>query len=192
MPALDRNVKVTSEKGKILVTKLNLSRHKLGCSGGALYCAKCPNFSTKSLDDLFYHVAKKHATPRVKITQQKTSENGIKMKSAEFDMISLLENDDADLKEELQACQHFLVDSELEKGRHRVVSFAMSTIDNSLINQKLGSAFKGLKCAARDNLAFDLFSKTLKMDQVDIFMLTRTIWLWRGPKLSLRQTTLPT
>ena len=37
------------------------------------------------------------------------------MKSAEFDVSNLLEDDDVDLKEELQACQHFLVDSELEK-----------------------------------------------------------------------------
>ena len=48
----------------------------------------------------------------------------------------------------------FLVDSELEKGRHRVFNFAMSTFDNSLINQKLDLVFKGLKCAAKVNLAF--------------------------------------
>ena len=42
------------------------------------------------------------------------------MKSAELDVSNFLEDDDADLKEELQACQDFLVDSELEKGRHRV------------------------------------------------------------------------
>ena len=36
------------------------------------------------------------------------------MKSDEFDVSNLLEDDDADLKEELQACQHFLIDSEPE------------------------------------------------------------------------------
>ena len=56
------------------------------------------------------------------------------MKSAEFDVNNLLEDDDAVLKEELQACQHFFVDFELEKGRRRVFNFAMSTFDNSLIN----------------------------------------------------------
>ena len=76
------------------------------------------------------------------------------MKSTEFDMSNLPEDDDADLKEELQACQHFLVDSELEKGRHRVFNFAMSTFDNSLINKKLDLLFSGLKCAAKVNLAF--------------------------------------
>ena len=75
------------------------------------------------------------------------------MKSAEFDVNNLLENKDAKLKEQLQACQPFLVDSEFEKGRYRVFNFAMSTFDNSLINQKLDVVIKGFKCAAKVNLA---------------------------------------
>ena len=73
------------------------------------------------------------------------------MKSAELDVSNLLEGDDAVLKEELQACQHFLVDSELEKGRHRVFNFTMSTFDNPLINKKVDLVFNGLKCAAKLN-----------------------------------------
>ena len=76
------------------------------------------------------------------------------MKSAEFDVNNFLEDNDADLKEEHQACQHFLVDSEHEKGRHRVFNLATSTFDNSLINEKLDLVFKGLECAAKVNLAF--------------------------------------
>ena len=162
MPALDRNVKVLGVNCETSVTQQQLSRHKSRCSGGALYCANCPNFSTKSRNEINYHMAKKHATPRVKTThkcklcfkefsgfyalrQHKTREHGIQLKSVELDVKNLLENDDADLKEELQACQHFLVDSELQKGRHRVFNFAMSTFDNSLINQKLDLVFKGLE-----------------------------------------------
>ena len=179
MPALDRNVKVTCGNCGTSVTKKHLSRHKLSCSGGTLYCANCPNFSTKSRDDLNYHIAKKHATPRAKNThkckicfkefsgfyalrQHKTNEHGLQMKLAEFDVSNLLEDDDADLKEELQACQHFLVDSELEKGRHRVLNFAMSTFDNSLINKKLDLVFKGLECAAKVNLAFGFVLKNIE------------------------------
>ena len=139
----------------------------------------CPNFSTKSGDDLNYHIAKKHTTPRAKnahkckicfkefsgfyaLRQHKTNEHGLQMKSAEFDVSNLLEDDDADLKEELQACQHFLVDSELGKGRHRVFNFAMSTFDNSLINKKLDLVFKGLECAAKVNLAFGFVLKNVE------------------------------
>ena len=131
---------------------------------------KCPNFSTTSQVVLNYHNAEKHATPRVKIIhkckicfqelpiffalrQHKTNEHGLPIKSAEVDAINLLEDDDADVKEDLQACQHFLVDSEFEKGNHRVSNFTMSTFDNSLINKKLDLVFKRLECAARDNLA---------------------------------------
>ena len=59
------------------------------------------------------------------------------MKSAEFDVNNLLEDDKADLKEELQPCQRFLVHSELEKRRHHVFNFAIPTIENSSINKKL-------------------------------------------------------
>ena len=113
MPALDRIVKVTCGNCGTSVRKLNLSRHKSRCSGGTLYCANCPNFSTKSRDDLYYHIAKKHATLPLKNThnckycfkefsgfyalrQHKTSEHGLQMKSAEFDVSNLLEDDDAD------------------------------------------------------------------------------------------------
>ena len=79
------------------------------------------------------------------LRQHKKSKHGFQMKVTEFDVSNTLEDDDADLQEELQACQHFLDDSELEKGRHRVFNFAMSTFDNSLINKKIDLLFKGLK-----------------------------------------------
>ena len=179
MPALDRNIKVTCGNCGTSVTEKNLSRCKLSCSGGTLYCPKCPNFSTKSRDDLNYYIAKRHATPRLKNThkckicfkkfsgfyalrQHKTNEHGIQMISAEFDVNNLLEDHDADFKEELQACQHFLVDSELEKGRQRYFNFAMSNFDNSLIVKKLDLVFKGLKCAAEVNLAFEFVLKNVE------------------------------
>ena len=84
------------------------------------------------------------------------------MKSAEFDENNFLEDDDADLKEELQASQHFFVISELEKGRHRVFNFAVSTFGNFLIIQKLDVVFEGLKCAAKVNLAFRFVLKNVE------------------------------
>ena len=61
MPALDRNVKYSFETYGSLVTKKNISRHKSRCSDGTLYCPKSPNFSSKSRDDLKYHIAKHHS-----------------------------------------------------------------------------------------------------------------------------------
>ena len=128
MPVLDRNEKLTCDKCGKQTTKKNIVRHKTRCSAGTLFCTQGPNFSTNSLADLNYHIAEKHATPRVKYTQRckicfkdfsgfhafrqhKTSERGYQNKSADFDVNNLFEIDDADLKEELQACKHFLVDS---------------------------------------------------------------------------------
>ena len=68
MPALDRNVRVTCENCGTSVTKINLSRHKSRCSGGTLYCPKCPNFSTKSRDDLNCHIAKQYSAAAPSIT----------------------------------------------------------------------------------------------------------------------------
>ncbi len=133
----------------------------------------------KQRDDLNYHIAMKHATPPLKnshkckicfkefsgfyaLRQHKRREHGLQMKSAALDVSNLLVDDDADLKEELQASQHFLVESELDKGRHRVFIFAMSTFDNSLINKKLDLAFNGLKCAAKVNLAFGFVLKNVE------------------------------
>ena len=76
------------------------------------------------------------------------------MKSAEFDVNNFLEDNDSEFKEDLQACQHFLVDSELEKGRHHVFNFAISSFDNSLAYKNWNLVFKGLQCAAKVNLAF--------------------------------------
>ena len=84
------------------------------------------------------------------------------MKSAEFDVSNLLEGDDADFKEELQACQHLLIDSELEEGRHRVLNFTMSNLDNSLNIRKLDLVFKGLKSAAKVNHAFGFVLKNFE------------------------------
>ena len=60
IPVLDRNVKITCGNCGTSVTKKKLSRHKSSCSGGTLYCPKCPNFFTKLGDDLNY-IAKKHS-----------------------------------------------------------------------------------------------------------------------------------
>ena len=132
MPALDRNVKVTCGICGTPVTKKHVSGHKSSYSGGTLYCPKSPNFSTKWRDDLINHIAKEHATARVKIThkctisfkefsgfyalrEQKTSKDGIQMKSAEFDVNNFLEDIDADHRKELQYVNIFSLTLILKK-----------------------------------------------------------------------------
>ena len=70
--------------------------------------------------------------------------------------------DDQSLREELESCKHFLSDTEMENGRHRVCYFAMSSFDISLLNDKLDYVFKELKCAAKCNIAFGFVLKNIE------------------------------
>ena len=70
--------------------------------------------------------------------------------------------DDQSLREELESCKHFLTDTEMENGRHRVFNFAMSSFDISLLNDKLDYVFNELKFAAKVNLAFAFVLKNIE------------------------------
>ena len=62
--------------------------------------------------------------------------------------------DDDSLKEELRACQHFVVNSQMEKRCQRVFNFALDSFSAEKLNSKLDYLFQQLKCAAKVNLAF--------------------------------------
>ena len=146
MPALDRNVKYSCEICGTLVTKKHLSRHKKSCSAGTLYCTQCPNFSTLSQDDLNYHIAKQHSaagpskTYKCKLCyaefpgfyalrQHKNTQHGkqIGFGASNIDVEDIVGDvDDQSLREELQSCRHFLVDSEIQK-EDIVYSILLST-----------------------------------------------------------------
>ena len=162
--------------------KQKISRHKSRCIDGTLYCPKCPNFSTKSRDDLKYHIARKHSFPRLSITykcklchaefpvffalrQHKNTQHGtqIRFGANNIDVEDIVGAvDDQSLREEMESCKHFLIDTEMENGRHRVFNFAMSSFDISLLNEKLDYVFKELKCSTKVNLAFGFFLKNIE------------------------------
>ena len=68
MPPLIRKEKITSENCGTQSTRNNIVRHKKRFSVRTLYCTPCPNFSTKSQNDLKYHIAKKHCDPKLDVT----------------------------------------------------------------------------------------------------------------------------
>ena len=148
MPALGRNVKVFSGNCGTSVTKQKISRHKSRCSGGTFYCPKCPNFSTTSEDDLNYHIAKKHSAAGSKnshtckechaefpgfyaLRQHKNTQHRTQfgLGASNIDVENTVGGvDDQSLREELQSCRHFLVDSEIQKGRHSVFNFVVNNL----------------------------------------------------------------
>ena len=182
MPSLYRYEKVTSENCGTQTTKFNLARHKTSCSAGTLYCTQCPNSSTKSQKDLIYHIAKKHSAPKLGVTfvcklcfqefpgicalrQHKNTRHGkhIVSRTRNVDVEHIVGDvKDHRLREKLRSCQHFLVDSELERARHKVFIYAVGTLKETTVNEKLDHFFINLQCAAKVNLAFGFILKFIK------------------------------
>ena len=68
MPSLIRKEKITCENCGTQTTRNNIVPHKKRCSVGARYSTQCPNFSTKSQNDLYYHISKMHSAPEPDVT----------------------------------------------------------------------------------------------------------------------------
>ena len=66
------------------------------------------------------------------------------------------------LRKKLRSCQHFLVDSELKRARHKVFIYAVETLNETTLNKKLDHFFNNLKCAAKVNLAFGFILKNIE------------------------------
>ena len=70
--------------------------------------------------------------------------------------------DDNSLEEELQSCRHFLVDSEIQKGRHSLFNFPVNNLTAQVIKEKLVRVLDILKCAAELNLALGFILKNIE------------------------------
>ena len=182
MPALNRNDKVTCGNCGTSVTKKHLSRHKKSCSAGTLYCTQCPNFSIKSRDDIKYHIAKQHTAAEPSITykcklchaefpgfyalrQHKNTQYGTQIwfGASNIDVEDIVGDvDDQGLREDLHSCKHFLVDSEIQKGRHSVFNFAVNNLTAQVIEEKLDRVLDKLKCVAKLNLALGFILKNIE------------------------------
>ena len=139
MPLVIRKEKILCENCDTQTTRNNIVRHRKKCSAGTLYGSQCPNFSTKSKNDLNYHIAKKHSAPKLEVTfkcklcyqefpgfyalrQHRSTQHGMHIGSGTRDLEHIvIDVDDHKLREELRSCQHFLVESEFLKGETRGV-----------------------------------------------------------------------
>ena len=182
MLSLNRNEKVTCETCGTQTTKPNLARHKKRCSVGTLYCTHCPNFLQKSQNDLNHHFAKQHSAPKPDVTfkcklcyqefpgfyalhQHRNTQHGMQIgsRTRDVDVEHIVGYvDDHSLREEMRSCQHFLVDSELERARHKVFNYRVETLNETVVNEKLDHFFNNLKCAAKVNLAFGFILKNIE------------------------------
>ena len=70
--------------------------------------------------------------------------------------------EDDSLREELRSCQHLLLNSELERARHKVFSYAVESLNETIVNEKLDHFFNNFKCVAKVNLSFDFILKNIE------------------------------
>ena len=210
MPPLIRKEKITCENCGTQTTRKNDVRHTKRCSVGTLYCSQCPNFSTKSQNDLNYHNAKKHSAPKLDVTfkcklsyqefpgfyasrQHRNTQHGMQIGSRTRNVnLEHIVGDieDHNLREELRSCQRFAVDSELERARHKVFNYALETFNETIVNEELDHFFNNLKYAAKVNLAFVfILKKKQKTEDSETFTHTKTIPRWIGPNLCAPVTT---
>ena len=139
-----------------------------------------------------YQVAKKHAQPSSKkstvcpsceqefpsyysLQQHRRKEHGTKQRKpsdtiAELNRIVEEEGEDGEkLKEELSACQLFLVDTEIENERHKVFNFQMCKLDTKIINEKLEKVFNKLDSAAKINIALGFVLRNIETGEYRYF-----------------------
>ena len=163
MPALSRNEEVKCEDCGNLYVRAHAARRQKRCAKGVF---SCPDFIyfTYNQQEMNYHVAKKHASSTSRqstvcsscekefpkyysLQQHRRKEHGGKQRKpidtvADLNKIVEEKGENGEkLKEELSACQHFLVSTEMENGRHKVFNFQMSKLDTKITNEKLEEVF---------------------------------------------------
>ena len=70
--------------------------------------------------------------------------------------------DDQSLREELQSCTHFVVDSEIQEGRHSVFNFPDNKLTAQVIEGKLDRVLDKLKCVTKLNSALGFILKNIE------------------------------
>ena len=147
-----------------------------------MYCPKNSKFLTKSGDDLNYHIAKQQSAAGPSIThkcklchaefpgfhalrQHKDTQHGthIGFGASNIDVEDIVGDvDDQSLREVLQSCRHFLVDSEKQKRRHIVFNFAVNNLTGQVIEEKLDRVLDKLKCVAKSKSALGFILKKIE------------------------------
>ena len=126
------------------------------------------------------------------LQQHRRKEHGAKQRKPSdtvADLNKIVEDEGEDgekLKEELGACQHFLVDTEMEDGRNKVFNFQMSKLDTKVINEKKKSSTSST-LPQKSILLWVLFFDILRLVNADISTLMKTILCLKIPTYFVRK-----
>ena len=83
----------------------------------------------------------------------------------------------------MRSCQHFLADSEPERARHKVFNYAVETVNETIVNEKLDHFFNSMKCAAKFNLAAGFILEDIEDGEFRYFYAHERITLLDRSKL---------
>ena len=164
-----------SNKENSISTQIALQRWNIVLS-------QTPHFLSISKDDLYYRIAKKHSAARPSTTykcklchaefpgfyalrQHKNTQHRtqIGFGASKIDVEDIVGDvGDPSLREELQSCRHFLVDSEIQKGRHSAFNSSVKNLTAQVVEEKLDRVLDKLRCVAKLNLVLGFNLKIIK------------------------------
>ena len=76
---------------------------------------------------------------------------------------------DTNPNEDFRSFQHFLLDSELGRARHKIFTYAVESLKKTFVSEKIDQDLNSLKHAAKVNLAFGFIWKAQSMEDSDVF-----------------------
>ena len=159
------------------------------CVRGGISCPEC-DYCTYNQQEMNFHTSKKHVKSTLKATKcvscekkipsyyslqhYRKKDHGLKARKTSdsvADSNKILENEeDSDqIRDELNACQHFLTDTEIENGRHKDFNFQFSKLDPNLVNEELDQVFEKLDCAAKINIALGFVLRNIETSEYRFF-----------------------
>ena len=172
------------------------------CSVGTFCFTKCSNSSTAAPDDLNYHVAKKHATSRLKYTYK------FKIAWASFPASTLYNHTNAvstecrwrrltlmwmlisnmsttgTLRKSFVHVDVFWL-TEVENGKRRVVNFGTSV--NNWLTTNWIMYLKNSNVLPKWTSPWDFFWEKMKINRLDTFMPSKTVLSWKSVILHILQ-----
>ena len=99
------------------------------------------------------------------LRQHKNTQHGIQVGfgASNIDVEDIVGGvDDQSLREELQSCRNFLVDSEKQKGRHSMFNFVVNNLTPQVNEEDMDRVLDKLKCVAKLNLALGFILKNIE------------------------------
>ena len=150
-----------------------------------LVCYIVPNITIfqKSQNDLNYHIAKNHSSPKPDVTfkcklchqefpgfyalrHQKNTEHGFPINGANVDSEDITNEVDAlMMRISKRSCAHTNISwvySELEPVRHKVFNIFLDNLNAKIVDEKIDLFLNHLRCATKVNLAFRLVLENLE------------------------------